>query len=233
MRLSKRLDAIANFVPEKANLADVCCDHAWIPIKLLVENRITSAIACDLREKPLQYAVCYADKWNISKNKIDFRQGDGLSPLLPNEADVLIVSGIGGVLMSQLLAAHPDIVGTMKKLILSPNRAPREVRQWVQVSGYTITDEKVVKEHNHFYEIIVVNPSIKTMYSEVELYFGPKLLLDVSETTNQYYEMRRLKDMALLARWNMLDNKQPDIQAKIEKLVALWDQWEEIRCRFK
>lgn len=233
MKLSKRLDAIANFVPGGASLADVCCDHAYIPIKLLTEKRISSAIACDLREKPLRYAAYYADKWNLNKDKIDFRQGDGLAPLLPNEADVLIMSGIGGVLMVQLLASRPEIVCAMKKLILSPNRVPWDVRRWIQKSGYMITDEKVVSENGHFYEIIVVNPGSSATYSEAELYFGPKLLLDVSETTNKYYDARRLKDMALLARWDMLEEKQPTIQSKARKLEALWKQWEEIRCRFK
>lgn len=232
MGLSKRLAAIAKEVPDGAYLADVCCDHAWIPITLLSRNHIRRAVACDLREKPLQYAAQYATEWHIPAEKIEFRQGDGLSPLLPGETDVLILSGIGGILMVQILSACPRVVCSMEKLILSPNRAPWEVRKWVRSMGFFIEAEKVVQESTHFYEIIVVDPQKEACYSDTELYFGPTLLQNSDDVTSDYYDMRRKKDMTLLARWQEVSQKSEDICERAEKLAALWTEWEEIRCRF-
>ena len=43
--LSKRLAAVAEFVPQGARLLDVGSDHAYLPIALMEEGKIDFAIA--------------------------------------------------------------------------------------------------------------------------------------------------------------------------------------------
>ena len=45
MRLSKRLELVASFVPEGSRLADVGTDHGYIPIALAERNGIRRAVA--------------------------------------------------------------------------------------------------------------------------------------------------------------------------------------------
>ena len=52
IELSPRLRLAADLVPEGARLADVGTDHAYLPACLLMEGKIPSAIAADLREGP-------------------------------------------------------------------------------------------------------------------------------------------------------------------------------------
>lgn len=48
-KLPPRLAAIAALVPDGARLADVGTDHALLPIRLLLDGKIQSAVATDIR----------------------------------------------------------------------------------------------------------------------------------------------------------------------------------------
>ena len=55
-KLPPRLAAIAALVPDGARLADVGTDHALLPIRLLLDGKIQSAVATDIRPGPLSRA---------------------------------------------------------------------------------------------------------------------------------------------------------------------------------
>ena len=56
MQLSLRLTAIADMVTEGNRLVDVGCDHGYLPVYLLLNNKIPGAIAMDVRKGPLSRA---------------------------------------------------------------------------------------------------------------------------------------------------------------------------------
>ena len=49
MHLDKRLQAVAAFVPEGSSFADIGTDHAYLPVWLVEQGIITSAVAGDHR----------------------------------------------------------------------------------------------------------------------------------------------------------------------------------------
>ena len=53
MQLSLRLSAIADLVTEGNRLVDVGCDHGYLPVYLIQQKKIPSAIAMDVRKGPL------------------------------------------------------------------------------------------------------------------------------------------------------------------------------------
>ncbi|MFR2215632.1 MAG: tRNA (adenine(22)-N(1))-methyltransferase TrmK [Ruminococcus sp.] len=56
MQLSLRLSAIADLVTEGNRLVDVGCDHGYLPVYLIQQKKIPSAIAMDVRKGPLSRA---------------------------------------------------------------------------------------------------------------------------------------------------------------------------------
>ena len=56
MQLSMRLSAISAMVTEGNRLVDVGCDHGYLPVYLILEHKIPSAIAMDVRKGPLSRA---------------------------------------------------------------------------------------------------------------------------------------------------------------------------------
>ena len=75
--LSQRLLKCAEMITPNTKIADIGTDHAYVPIYLALNNKITHAIAADLREGPLKHA-----KENIAyyglENTIETRISDGL-----------------------------------------------------------------------------------------------------------------------------------------------------------
>ena len=51
MHIDRRLETIANLVPQGCVLADIGTDHAYLPVWLLEKQRIARAIAGDIARR--------------------------------------------------------------------------------------------------------------------------------------------------------------------------------------
>lgn len=154
MVLSERLTRIASYVPRGSIVADIGTDHALLPIYLVLEGICPRAIACDLFPGPLDSAKANVILYKLARS-IEIRQGDGLEPLQPGEADVIVISGMGGAKIKEILERSPTVLDEVSCLILQPQRGSGIVRKWLFDHNWVITDEDLVLEKDQFYEIIV------------------------------------------------------------------------------
>ncbi len=53
IKLTERLSAVARLVRADSVLADVGCDHGFLPAYLLLNGKIKGAVASDIHEGPL------------------------------------------------------------------------------------------------------------------------------------------------------------------------------------
>src|SRR5690554_4326780 len=104
MKLSPRLLAIAEMVPEGSRVADIGTDHGYIPVFLKKTGRAKWAMASDINTGPLEKAAEVIKRHGL-ETEIDIRRGDGLTVLDGGEADTIVVAGMGGMLMRDILAA--------------------------------------------------------------------------------------------------------------------------------
>ena len=74
-------------------------------------------------------------------DKVTLRLGDGVQVLKPGEVDTVCLAGMGGVLMSEILEARPEVVEGLKYLILQPMNGAEELRRWLYRHGWHIVDE--------------------------------------------------------------------------------------------
>ncbi len=65
IQISRRLQSVAFFVQEGKVLADVGCDHGYIPIYLLQKKKIKKAIAMDINQGPLMRAKEHIQEWGL------------------------------------------------------------------------------------------------------------------------------------------------------------------------
>ena len=161
MNLSKRLKTVADCVTPGNVVADVGTDHGYIPIYLAAHGISPHVIAMDVNEGPLSTAGR-----NISLNNVDnlvsTRLSDGLKELGPNEADTVIISGMGGLLTVRILKDDMDKVRSLKELILSPHSDWDVVRHFLHDEGMMITDEHMVIDDGKYYVVMkaVYRPEI-------------------------------------------------------------------------
>lgn len=153
IRLSHRLRAVAGLVRGGGVLADIGTDHAYIPIFLIQEGRIHSAIASDVGEGPLLRA-----KENIASHglegRIQTRLCDGATGYAPNEADSYVLAGMGGRLMKKILSESPEVFRRAQEIILQPQSETEALRRYLIQAGYGIVGEDMVCEDGKYYPMM-------------------------------------------------------------------------------
>lgn len=154
IKLSKRLSALCDMVPEGSTLCDVGCDHAHVEIRLLQEDRVKSAIAMDVADGPLQRARENLELTGLS-DKCEVRKSDGLSAYKKGEAQTLLIAGMGGILMRSILEEDPEKTEDFRYLILEPQSEQWLVREFIEDSAcFAIRDEKLIVEDGKYYPVI-------------------------------------------------------------------------------
>ena len=107
--------------------ADIGTDHAELCVYLVENGVCPNAFAADLREGPLENAAKTVKRHGLS-DKITLRLSDGLCAFLPDEADDIVLAGMGGNLIADILSKAPWI--KEKRVIVQPMTHSEDVRRF-------------------------------------------------------------------------------------------------------
>lgn len=193
VHLSKRMMALANMVSMSNRLCDVGCDHGYLPIYLVSSGAVPSAIAADIGEGPLQAAGRNIAREGL-EDRIATRQTDGLCGIMPEEADSLLIAGMGGGLVIHILSNGRRTAQAMKEVILQPQSEVDQVRRFLWEEGYCLLDEDMVFEDGKYYPMMKVcydpeNQKECKALDEKEFLFG-RLLLERKHPVLKDYLLR-------------------------------------------
>ena len=125
------MKAVASMVTTGGILADIGTDHAYVPIALVQRQKIKGAIAMDINEGPLARAQEHIRAARLEEY-IQTRLSDGAEALLPNEADSILIAGMGGELILHILTEGESVCSTAKELILQPQSEIHKVREYLR-----------------------------------------------------------------------------------------------------
>ena len=153
MQLSKRLSAVAEFVTPGGCLVDVGTDHGYVPIALLEQQKISSAIAMDVNRGPLERAREHIAQYNMG-DYIETRLSDGLHALRAGEGDSLLIAGMGGGLTVRILSEGEPLLSGFRELILEPQSDIDRVRAWLLEHGFFLAQENFVEEDGKYYPMM-------------------------------------------------------------------------------
>lgn len=154
--LSKRLAAVAEYVLRDEPVADIGTDHALLPVYLVERGIVPRAVAGDVNPGPVQAARKQVRDAGLSE-RIDVRQGNGLDVLRPGEAATVVMAGMGGGTMTDILSFRPELLLHVKRLVLQPNIGEPKVREWLVASRWKLVSERLLEEHGIFYEVLVAD----------------------------------------------------------------------------
>lgn len=197
IQLSKRLQAVAELaagrmehggrsvaeVPERTKtpqiecVADVGTDHGYLPIWLVEQGIADRAIAMDVRTGPLQRAQEHIREHQLGAY-IETRLSDGLAALHRDEAQVIVIAGMGGATMSGILEAGQALISPDTILVLQPQSELYEFRRYLVTHGFRLLSEDMVEEDGKYYPMMKVQKGLKAplSYTKEELRYGPLLL---------------------------------------------------------
>lgn len=170
--ISKRLSCIAEFVQKGAKVCDVGTDHGYLAIHLVKNGIAKSVIATDIHEKPLSNARKNIESAGVFG--IELRLCDGLSGIKKGETDTVIIAGMGGEVISDIVEKGINITAEKDiSLILQPTTSPEFLRRFLYGNGYEIENEKPVFENGKLYSVILVKyVGKKTDMAESFYYIG-------------------------------------------------------------
>jgi len=189
--LSRRMQLVAEMVTKGSRCADIGCDHGYVAIWLYKTGRSPHVIAADVRKDPLKSAQENAIAFGCADN-VECRLGDGLTVLKRDEADSIIIAGMGGKTMISILDGSPDIRDAASELILEPQSEAKEVRRYLYANGFEIADESFVREENKYYPVIkAVRAGKAAEVSEEEYLFGPCLIKKKDPLLKEMIEKRQ------------------------------------------
>lgn len=215
--LSKRLARVGAHVPENARLADIGSDHAYLPVALMLQGKISYAIAGEVVEGPYQSAKKQVCKSSLS-DRIHVRLADGLDAVqLDDEINAITIAGMGGTLIRSILekGVSNNRINGHERLILQPNIGEKTLREWLVENNYQMIQEEILEENNKIYEIIVAEKNHGKTYSEQELFFGPILIKNPDEIFRKKWQ-RELK--ARLRVLQELEKAEEKPQEKIQEM---------------
>ncbi len=170
MKLSKRLQACADLVTSGCRLADIGCDHGYVPVWLVQNGKIEKAIAADINEGPLSSCRFLVTACHLEE-RITCVLSDGLQQLPLDAVDDILIAGMGGELIGAILDAAGDI--SDKHLVLNPMTHPELARRWLYQNGFAIQHDWVIADGAHHYSVLdAVYTGEKTAADDVCCFLG-------------------------------------------------------------
>lgn len=186
LQLNPRLACIAGLVPKCKAVADIGTDHGYIPIFSVLSGLCDRAIASDINQGPIKRALENVKAFCL-EDRISLRLGGGLETVKPGEAEAIVIAGMGGILISDILERSKDVAMAAKYLILQPMTAAGELREYLCSNAFSVEKEVLVAEEDKLYSIICVKTGGKSEYSPGELLLGK----NVVETEPGLFERNR------------------------------------------
>lgn len=225
LALQPRLHLLARLVPEGCRLTDVGTDHGYLPVSLLQQGRIISAIASDIGAEPLEHARRTAAQYGAAG--IDFRLCPGLSAIAPEETDVIVIAGMGGETIMTILQDAPWTKDGRHTLLLQPMTKTADLRRWMADNGYTFTDEHLVEDKGRLYPVLTVTGGKHRALTEAEALCG--VLLESDPLYGAYLSEHAAK--LRRSAEGLRRSSAPDAAAQAARMDALAEELEKKRCK--
>lgn len=219
VKLSLRLQTIFDMVAIDSIVADVGSDHGKLIISLYQKGIISHGYAIENKKGPFDRLKKAIESEGCIDNIVPLFS-DGITDL-PTCVDTVVIAGMGGKTIIDILKAHPNKLSNVQTLIIDGHSCLPLLRDEITKMGYNISDEKIIKEDGVFYEIIKFNKSETAFYSDTEMEFGPILSREKPALFKEKYS-DRIKDIDNLLTKNLPNDvvsKLLEEKHKLERII--------------
>lgn len=224
IELSKRMQSVADMIQPCDAVGDIGCDHAFVSIYLVEQHRAKRVIASDVRRGPIAIAKRNIEAMNLS-DQIEIRMGDGLDTIVPGEVNAVVLAGMGGMLMIDILERGEEVVTRCDQLMLQPQSDIEKVRRYLAEKGYHLADEQMLIDAGKYYNLLDVRVHEMVQKDEYDCskladdwcyMYGGSLLRKKDPVLRSWLVKRRDTTAGLI---NSLSGKNTENAAKRLKIV--------------
>ncbi len=172
--LDSRLALCADFVRDGAKVADIGTDHAYLPVWLCRIGKCPSAVAADINPDPLQRGIETIEHYGMG-NKITARLSNGLQNISSDEADDIVIAGMGGELIASIIQDCNFAKDSTKHFILQPMTRSEMLIKWLCENGYEILKRDCCVAAKKCYTVLLVKYSGEIITRDESYYYLAKL----------------------------------------------------------
>ncbi len=169
--MNKRLEVIYSMISDGRGLIDVGTDHGYLPAKLAQNGYSGRLFASDINAMPLSKAKETARRCGV-EDRITFLLSDGLDACPPEEIDTIVMAGMGGELICNILDRAEWCLDGGYTLLLQPMTKAEVLRYWLVNNGFQLDEERLVKDGTFLYQVIKARFSKNMSLSDAELFSG-------------------------------------------------------------
>lgn len=233
IKLTERLKCLADQIEQNETMADIGTDHGFLPIYLW-ENEISpKVIMADISAGSLEKARCNCEELYPGVD-FDLRLGNGIQILENGEVDAVVIAGMGGKLMAQILEEDMEKTRSIRKLIMQPRNGQGKLRYWLIKNGFSIVKESLVREGKYICEIITAVPEMVDNNISYEIdgcdknsmeYETPPWIVTAGELAEPFIQNKiKIEEYALngiLKAESVDEDREAVTRARIEYLKSL------------
>lgn len=237
MKLSERLQYIADEIKKGETMADIGCDHGFLPLYLMEKHKCPKVIMTDVSGGSLKKAETNC-KLVKPKGDYELRLGDGIDVLSDGEVDVVVMAGMGGLLIADMLGWNMAKSRSIKRYILQPRNNPGRLRYFLACNGFSIVKEGLVREGKFLCEILTVESDLAPVFTEenpqpvysAEFEYPAALITFGGDLTEEYLNRHLETEHQILAKIEENANdaqlKGRETRERIARLEDLIKEWE-------
>ncbi len=189
IKLDKRLEKVVSYVRDKSRVADIGTDHGYVAAFLVKNNISPFCIAADINQGPLDNALKTVRESGI-EDKVQLVLSDGLENIEPDSFDDVIIAGMGGILISEILSAYSPIKNSRYNIIAQPMTHAEVLREYFVKNGFQILGESVASDGNKLYCVINAQYTGKIEQVEKSYYYLGRLPENEDKLSKEY--MRKI-----------------------------------------
>lgn len=165
MKLSERIKHIIRMCEYSDTIIDVGCDHGYISINLVKENKCKKCYAVDINELPLRNAEINIKNNNLESN-IKCIKSNGFNFLKETSNIAAVIAGMGGSTTKNILEQNIDKVKKMDYILIQPNSYPKDIRKFLVDKKINIVKENIIFSEGLYYEYILIFPKRQEILNE-------------------------------------------------------------------
>jgi len=224
--LVNRLATVADMILPGKPVADIGADHGQLSIYLIEKQIVPRVIIGELSDGPFARA-CRAVQNSTVEDEIELRQGNGLQVLKFKEVSTVVLAGMGGDTIIDILAHDWAKAASFQRFVFQPMSKAEVLRQRLASRGWVIEEERLVLENGKIFLIMASSPAnCPYPLTDLEIEIGPLILKANDKLTRSFiqgYLRKYNRIYAELMRSSLHRNHLliDDYRGKIERLEEI------------
>ena len=146
--------ALLEVCQPRGPVADIGSGHGRLALELKLQDPLRQVFATEINPGP------QAELHRLlgPESGVQILDGEGLRPLSTLGCRGVVIAGMGGGTIAQMLERDRDVALQLEWLLLQPAQRTERLCSWLNSAGWSLREVHQVREKAHLYRMFLVTP---------------------------------------------------------------------------